>query len=211
MSFEILFCGGLWFVILTTGVAYHLYIRFQWRKVNAIEYHRAWYQLADKLQLEFDTAKYQASARVSGVYRGRSLTLNLLIDPRSPEDTETRILLALKHNLNGEFLLEESGWLERSRKYLTSIGNPRRHHPLIWRFQYVSNPAAFAESVLGSSNMRNKLLSARSVRIELRDQQLVYLHQGIVDDVEYIVFLFDLLSDVARLMDGIDVEDIKGS
>ncbi|MBI3361577.1 MAG: hypothetical protein HY023_10775, partial [Chloroflexi bacterium] len=69
------------------------------------------------------------------------------------------------------------------------------------RFIIKSRPETFAARLFTSINLRQKLLQARAVNIEVDGRELHFEQQGVETNADYMQFLFDLLSDVAEMVE----------
>jgi len=80
------------------------------------------------------------------------------------------------------------------------------------RFIIKSKPENFAASLLTAGGLRQKLLEARSLNIELDGRELHFEQIGLLTNVDYLRSVFDLLSDVAGAVErmggsGFDAPD----
>jgi hypothetical protein len=202
MLVQLVWCLSIAFTISIFATVIGVIRHVIWRQRNSIKYQRVWYALASQVGLTFEPGLYYASPRITGLYRGRPLTLDLWVDPADTLSTDTRVSLALKHAVGGYLDIAENDLLTGVKIAIQSIFNSRKRNRFVWRFSVRGDPRNLATRIVSSPNLCRKLLSTHSARIELGDQQLRFIHKGIVSDGEYLVFLFDLLSDVARLLEA---------
>jgi hypothetical protein len=78
---------------------------------------------------------------------------------------------------------------------------PRAADDFLARYQVTAEPQWLGRVVLASASLKRKLLQA-PVQIELVPDGLRLLVPGIVDDPEQLAFLFDLLSETARVLES---------
>ena len=69
------------------------------------------------------------------------------------------------------------------------------------RFVVRSQPEAYAGRLAMSANLRSKLLEARSVNVKIDGREVYFEQRGAVTNGETLRFLFDLLNDLADLVE----------
>jgi hypothetical protein len=178
-------------ISLSVPIAYRTYHQ---RRLNALNYQRAWHWLAARTGLTFEPGQYAASPRLVGKYRGRALTLDLQVAQNRSASTHTRVHLALPlvntdHRLTPERRSGLAGLWRRSEIFER-------------RYVLTAQPATLGLALLGSTNLKRKLAEAAPERIDLQPDGLRLLADGIVDDPERLAFFFDVLSEAARLLEG---------
>lgn len=125
-----------------------------------------------------------------------------MVDDSTPARTYTRLHLALQHPIPGRLtLLRYAG--------LAALWPPRDPEPLLRRYALDAEPVTLGLTLLASAAFKRKLLEAAARQIDLRPDGLRLLVPGIVEDPEYLAFLFNLLSDAARLLEGAHAADAQ--
>jgi hypothetical protein len=67
----------------------------------------------------------------------------------------------------------------------------------------VGQPEILAVNLLSNANLREKLLQARLLNIEIYDHHLHYERIDEETDINYLLFLFDLLDEIAENVDNL--------
>ena len=184
---------GFLLALLIVGGGPQLYRAWHQRRHNALAYQRAWHWLAARTGLTFEAGQAAARPRLVGLYRGRALTLNLYLDDGHPARTFTRLHLALRHPVPGRLSLARRGGL--AALWARPAGSFLAH------YQVAAEPPGLARPVLTSASLTRKLLEVH-VQIELGADGLRLLVPGIQEDPEHLAYLFDLLSETARLLEN---------
>jgi hypothetical protein len=143
---------------------------------------------------------------MSGVYRGRDLVL----DTYTPTNLDnvidvTRLRLPIDNPANGHMRLDHF-------PIGRAIGTALRPQSQICtgdkvfdrQFAITSTPLGFAVEVLASPQLRQRLLHVReNTEIELTGNQLSLERAGIEKDATYLLFLLDLLIELADAVEQI--------
>ena len=69
------------------------------------------------------------------------------------------------------------------------------------RFTFKGKPEPVITGLLTSIGLRQKLLEARSVNVEVKGQEVCWRQRGEESNADNLQFLFDLLSDLAEAVD----------
>lgn len=186
-------------LLLLVGAAPLVLPALWWRGRSPVGYERAWSELAGHTGLTFEPGQPTAAPRVIGLYRGRGLTLQLAPTGRRA-GANTHIRLNLRWRA-GELSLDENRLLTRLLKSVTLTDKAGDDRLLKCRFTIRSSPASLSDRLAGSAPLRHKLLQAHSIGIQAQDQSVDLTAAGIVTDPEYLMFLFGLLNDAARLLE----------
>jgi hypothetical protein len=185
-------------LLVMFGVAPWVLPRIDERTRPGAGYHKAWSHLAARAGLVFERGTEFASGRVLGTYRGRTLSLSLEAGGRLTARLRTHIRMSLRQPLAGwlsAWRLGPAGWLwQRLARRSDGRGAPLR-------FALRSEPPHLAERLLMSPALCRKLAQAGPMRLQAHGSLLTLQHDGAVMDVEYLLFLFDLLNDIARLVE----------
>jgi len=187
---------GVIFVILGLALFDHLY--------EIIQLERVWCQLAQRAGLQcrvdgFFLTGY--AVEVSGRYRERRLSLFTYKQGKS-QVPSTRIAVAVENEagaifrLRGPFKPDEAN----NDKVVNSLfeATEARQFGSDHRFFIRSQPVHLVMSMFQPGPLRAKLSQLETqVNIELEGQALRFNQLGVLGDVTYLEFIFDLLSDVA--------------
>lgn len=163
---------------------------------------RAWGELAGRTGLALEPGSFFVPSRLTGTYRGHSLTLDTFTrGSRKRRTTYTRIVIFVNNQANIYLALYEEGLFSKIGKVFGAEDVQIGDEEVDRRFRIKSRPANFAAVLFTSINLRSKLLQARSVNIAVDGRELHFEQRGVERDTDYLVFLFDLLSDLADLVE----------
>lgn len=192
---------GVIFIILGLALVDHL--------VEAFQKEQVWRQLANRTGLicrvdSFFLLGY--TVHVTGIYRGRSLTMFSFKQGKS-QVPSTQIELVVNNKigatlrLRGPFKADEA-MSDRIISQMFEAAEARQFGDN-QRFFIRSRPVHLITTMFRPGSLRTKLLQLENlVNIELEGQTL-YLNQlGVLGDIEYLHCLFDLLSDLAEAIEG---------
>jgi hypothetical protein len=183
---QMLFMGGI--VALVVGIAYFS------RQARL----RAWGELASRLGLTLEPGSFFVSPRVTGTYRGRPLTLHTFTRGSGRHrHTYTRVHIGLENPAGIRFAVYQEGVFSAIGKLFGMQDVQIGDEELDRRFVIKSQPESFAASLVTSISLRGKLLQARSVNIEVEGGEVTHTQHGVLMDVEYLRFVFELLCEVA--------------
>lgn len=158
-----------------------------------------WRALAEGAGLSYEGGRFFFSApRVTGRYRGRQVTLDTFTrrtgDSRT---TYTRILMFVNNQANIYLAMYQESVFSKMGKFFglqdVQIGDDEIDR----RFVIKSKPETFAASLLSYINLRQRLLEARRLNVEVDGREITFEQVGVIRDVERLRFLIDLLSDLA--------------
>ncbi len=187
---------GVIFVILGLALFDHLY--------EIIQLERVWRRLAQRTGLQcrvdgFFLTGY--AVEVSGRYRGRNLSLSTYKQGKS-QVPSTRIAVAVNNEarailrLRGPFKPGEAN----DDKVVNDLfeATAARQFGRDHRFFIRSQPVHLVTSMFQPGSLRAKMSQLESpVNIEVEGQSLRFNQLGVLGDVAYLEFIFDLLSDMA--------------
>jgi hypothetical protein len=201
MDRQLLLELALAFLLVMFGAAPWVLPRFDDRTRPGAGYQRAWTRVAARAGLSFDAGTGFAGARVTGHYRSRSLALSLLPVRSKLASPHTSMRMGLRQPVDGSLTIAAVGRAARLRRRLASRTGHAAPDTARLRFDVASTPGLLAERLLASPALRRKLSQAGPLRLELQGSHLVLTQPVVLLDAEYIVFLFDLMNDVARLIE----------
>ena len=169
---------------------------------------QVWKELANKTGLTCQVHGFILvgySVEVTGVYRGHRLTLSTFKQGKgqvpSTEiemrvDNEVGASLRLRGPFNQadakqDVVVKELFQATDSREF----GNEQR-------FFIRSRPIHLVTNIFSDQPLYNNLLELpEMVNIELQENKLRFDQLGVLEDVDYLIFLFDLLTDLARIIE----------
>lgn len=168
---------------------------------------RPWRQLASRTGLNCRIGNFFMGypVQVSGDYRGRSLTLYTHKQGKGQVPStriEVRVNNSSKASLRvcGPFNPKQVASDRIVNQMFGAAGARQFGHER--RFFIRSQPLHLAMSMLRVGSLQDRLLALRPFgNIELSGQALYFEQLGVLKDVEYLNFIFDLLSDLADLIE----------
>jgi len=163
---------------------------------------QAWSELAVRTSLTFEPGGLLSPMRVTGTYRGRPLTLDTYTRSSGKSSTTyTRIRLGVNNPSALSLAIYDENVLSKLGKALGMQDIQVGDDELDRRFTFKGQPQPVIASLLTSIGLRQKLLEARSVHVEVKGQEVYWQQRGAESNADYLQFLFDLLSDLAEAVD----------
>jgi hypothetical protein len=158
-----------------------------------------WREAASQAGLAYEPGSFWGkSPFISGVFHGRSLALDTFsTNTGKNRTTYTRLVVALENpaaislSLSGEGLGSKMGKLVGMKEI--QLGDAEFDS----RFFVRGEPEMAVQRLLANSSLRQKLLDARSVNIEVHDRTIRYQKRGFESNPETLLSLFDLLSELS--------------
>jgi hypothetical protein len=185
-----LFVAGL---LVVFGVI--AYLRRQARQ-------QAWSELAARTGLTFEPGGIFSRTVVTGNYRGRPLTLDTFTRHSGKNSTTyTRIQLGVNNPSALSLAIYDENVLSKVGKALGVQDIQTGDDELDRRFIIKGQPEPVIASLFTSISLRQKLLEAHSVHVEVKGQQVYWQQRGAESNADYLQSLFDLLSDLAEAVD----------
>jgi hypothetical protein len=181
-----LFIGGL--LTLGFGAAY-----FGRRRLR-----NAWGELAARTGLALEPGSLFVAPRVTGTYRSHPLTLETFTrGSGKSRTTYTRIVLFVQNPANVYLALYQESVFSKIGKFFGMKDVQVGDEEIDRRFIIKSQPESFAASLATSISLRQRLLEARKLNVEVDGREVTFEQVGLLTDGEYLRFLFDLLCDLA--------------
>jgi hypothetical protein len=160
---------------------------------------QAWSELAARTGLTFEPGGIFAPMVVAGNYRGRPLTLDTFTRRTGKNSTTyTRIQLGANNPSALSLAIYDENVLSKLGKALGMQDIQTGDDELDRRFTIRGQPEPMIISLLASISLRQQLLQARSVHVEVKGQQVYWQQRGAESNADYLQFVFDLLSDLAE-------------
>ena len=192
---------GAYLIFLLVGLAFFDSLAEMSKK------KRFWCEVAEQTGLECHIGNFFLGfpVNVYGTYRNRNLSL-FIFKYGKGQIPSTQIDLTVENPVNATLRLRGPFDREQtaSDKVLSDLfgAADAREFGSDERFFIRSRPIHLVTGMFRSGSLRDNLLKLKEmVNIELDGQKLRFDQLGIIDDVEYLHFLFDLLSDVADMID----------
>jgi hypothetical protein len=141
---------------------------------------------------------------MTGTYRGRSLTLDTFTrggGADSAPTSYTRIVIFVNNQSHFYLALYEESVFSKIGKLFGAQDIQIGDEEIDRRFMIKGQPESVIVSLIATSGLHQKLLKARSLNLEMDGRELYFEEQGVEMDVNYLRFLFDLLSDMAEAIE----------
>ena len=163
---------------------------------------QAWSELAAHTGLTFEPGGLFSPMRITGAYRGHALTLDTFTRRSGKNSTTyTRILLSVNNPSALSLAIYDENVLSKLGKALGMQDIQVGDDELDRRFTFKGQPQPVIAGLLTSIGLRQKLLEARSVHVEVKGQEVYWQQRGAESNADHVQFLFDLLSDLAEAVD----------
>jgi len=163
---------------------------------------QAWGELAARTGLTFESGGLFSPMRVTGTYRGHPLTLDTFTRSTGKNSTTyTRIQMGANNPSALSLAIYDENVLSKVGKALGMQDIQTGDDELDRRFTIKGQPEPMIASLFTSIGLRQKLLQARSVHVEVRGQQVYWQQRGAESNADHLQFLFDLLGDLAEAVD----------
>jgi hypothetical protein len=171
------------------------YVRHQARR-------QVWSELAARTGLTFEPGTLFSPMRIKGNYRGHPLTLDTFTRSSGKSSTTyTRIRLTVNNPSALSLAIYDENVLNKLGKALGMQDIQTGDEELDRRFIIKGQPEPVIANLFTSIGLRQKLLEARSLHVEVKGRELHFEQRGAESNADYIQFLFDLLSDLAEAVD----------
>lgn len=170
-----------------------------WRETS----QSAWRDFAQQNGLKFSASPFDLNGKVAGEYRGRRLLIDAFLPAgKAHPIIVTRLEIAVRNPNNIRLYLLESNRPYRphlwSRDQDIRMGDAKFDS----RFEIGGQPLDAVMMVLASPVLRQKLLSAQPLSVQLSKDKLLLMCEGLSRDSKLLLFLVDLACDLANAVDG---------
>jgi hypothetical protein len=163
---------------------------------------QAWSELAARTGLTFEPGGLFSPMRITGTYRGHPLTLDTFTRRSGKNSTTyTRIMLSVNNPSALTLAIYDENVLSKVGKALGMQDIQVGDDELDRRFTIKGQPEPVIAGLLTSIGLRQKLLEARSLHVDVKDRELHFEQRGAESNADHLQFLFDLLSDLAEAVD----------
>lgn len=181
-------------LILTGVIAYVM-----WSKGSQ---DKAWRELASRTGLHFEKGGFLKRPSLHGVYQGRRVILDTHSHTASHKTGSgsypyTRIRLSLENRADMKLVIREKRYMPPFVKATSGSGDPA----VDLQFSIDSDPPEFGVTLFKSARLRQKILAAHSFDLEISGTQLHFEGRGVEKDVHYLIDLFNLVNEIAELVE----------
>jgi hypothetical protein len=166
-------------------------------------YEQTWIELARRSNLSYRAGGFFKHPYLEGQYRNRAVTLDIH-SHRAGSGSDsgnfpfTRLQIAI-HNPNRlKLIVQDKHRLPSFLKATTPSGDPAVDS----KFTIISAPPDLAIKMFNSSSLRERILAANSFNLEISNQSLIFESRGIEKEVDDLLFMFELQSDIAAFIES---------
>ena len=195
-ALQCLFFVGI--IALALGVAYF----------NRRAQERAWREVGERTGLTFEPGTaylgglVRTPPRVTGTYRRHPLTLDTFTrGSGKSRTTYTRLVLFVNNAANVYLALYQESVFSKIGKFFGMQDIQVGDEEVDRRFIIKSKPESFAAGLFTGISLRERLLQARVLNVEVDGRELTFEQVGVLTDVDYLKFLFDLLTELAEAVE----------
>jgi hypothetical protein len=166
-------------------------------------HEQAWTELARGSGLSYQAGSVLRRPRIYGIYRNRQVTLDIHTHSAGGSSENgyfpyTRLQIAI-HNPNSiKLLIQERHRLPSFVHATTPSGDPA----VDLKFTIISDPPDLAITMFNSASLRDRILAANSFSLEIFNKSLIFESRGIEKDVDYLLDMFELQSDIAAFLES---------
>lgn len=165
-----------------------------------------WQTIAMRTGLTLQPGSLLVRPALNGEYRRRALVMNTFTRGTSKSKTVyTRITLSVSNSGGGRLTLSPEGFLSGLGKSLGMQDIPIGSERFDKSFMIRSAPPEFAQTLLGDSMMQDSLLQLKeqaSYELSLDGGGLTFTARGVLRDSDFIVSIFNAMSDLADRVEG---------
>ncbi len=162
--------------------------------------HRAaWEELAAQLGLQFTAGNFWGkSATVSGIYHGHAMQMNTFSRQMGRNRvTYTRIAFEVENTAELWLTISNESLGSKLKKMVGQKEISLGDEALDAEYFIQGSPEITVQRILSSTNLRQKLLDAKSVHIELKSKEIYSEKRGFEANPEKLQAMFDLLGGMA--------------
>lgn len=187
-------CGGILFLALFVGIIF-------WAIRSGQKSSNTWADVGVRTGLTLKPGSLFSFPELNGEFRQRRIRV---YNYRARRTSLTEVCLTVNNPNNSTLKVTPSGTLANFFDNLPSaqrveIGNPEFDS----RFVVHSNLSEFAVKVLSDSRVQAGIMDIpHSFRIELEGSVLKYIKNGLEDNAEFMIKVFNTLSDLADRLEN---------
>jgi len=179
-------------------VAAFLYL---WLGKRSIE--QAWQELAARSGLSYRAGGILKYPILHGSYRNRQTTLDIHThtpgsDYKSGNFPYTRLHININNPARSRLIIQEKHRLPSFLQATTPSGDPA----VDLKFSIICEPTDLVFKVFKNSGLRERILAAHSFGLEISNQSLIFESRGVEKDVDYLLGVLELTSDIANLIES---------
>jgi hypothetical protein len=160
---------------------------------------KAWQEFAAKTGLKFRKRWHPfLESRVDGIYRGYPVSVDAQTGLSLKIHERFTVIKVVVKNAGNNFLELDKGWINTNflvQKFQTEDAEFDR------RIYTTTNAYDFAKAVLSSVKLRESLQRAIAFQIVLRGNELILKDNVVLSEINYLTFLLNLMTDLAKVID----------
>jgi hypothetical protein len=157
-------------------------------------HQKAWADLAERIGVNCEVGGFFSRPVVTGVYQRHQIKLDSF-EQRSGKNshTYTRIVVLLNNAASFRMSISQEGLFSKLGKKLGMQDIATGDDEIDQRYLIKGEPEADVLRVLSSLGMRQRLLEAPAIHIEIRGMEVYYQKQGFETDPNKLISLLDLM------------------
>jgi hypothetical protein len=166
-------------------------------------YEQAWIELARRSGLSYQAGGPLRYSHLNGHYHNRSVKLDIHSHSaghgsESGNFPFTRLHIAIHNPNHLKLIIQERHRLPSFLQATTPSGDPA----VDLKFNIISDPPDLAIRIFNSNNLRERILATNSFSLEISNDSLIFESRGIEKNVDYLLGMFELQSDIADLIES---------
>lgn len=174
-----------------------------WVVISRQKRDAAWQQLANEIGAEFIEGGFFRGSKVQAHIKNWTVTLDVYSVPSGDSsDTYTRIRAPFQNRDGFQFTIFRTGLISKLGKALGAqdieIGVPDFDHD----FTIQGNNESRVQALFVNQRIRQLIQMQKSIRLGIRNNELVFEVQGVIKDVERLKSLFELFKEVLSQLES---------
>ena len=184
-NFQLLMIFGIIaFILIVIAISY---LSAQGRK-------KAWADLAERIGVNYEAGGFFSRPVVSGVYQRHQIKLDSFVRRSGKNSTTyTRIVVYLNNAAQFTMSISQEGMFSKLGKKLGIQEITTGDDEIDKRYLIKGEPEADVQRMLSSLGMRQRLLEAPAIDIEIRGMEVYYHRHGFETDPNKLINLLDLM------------------
>lgn len=194
-------CGLCLVPLLVIGI--FAFVLYTFRK-EAGKQEAIWGDVAAQMGLSYTPGSFFKRPSAAGTWHGRALRLFTTVSgtPGSGSSTTYTVITLSLNNLKSITLtMSEESLFRQVASLMLGENVQIGVEAFDKRFRIQCNPPEAAPAIFLQNNLHIRLLQTRSLRITVNGGELRYQHVNVETDKNHLLFLFDLLDDLAAAVE----------
>jgi hypothetical protein len=174
-----------------------------WVVISRQKPDAAWQQLANEIGAEFVGGGFFRSSKVQTHIKDSIVTLDTYSVPSGDSsDTYTRIRAPFQNRDGFQFTIFRTGLVSKLDKALGAQDIDIGDADFDRDFTIQGNNESRVRALFSNQRIRHLIQMQKSIRLGIRNNELVFEAQGVIKDIERLKSLFELLREVLGRLEG---------